>query len=521
METERRVGKVVGIDLGTTNSVVAFVDDAGLAHAIADGTGNRITPSAVWFPVSDPSKVEVGSLALSQRLIEPNNVATLFKRGMGEPDFLPGGKAFAVHGKTWRPEELSSLVIKKLVAVASAHLGEDVEDVVITVPAYFGEAERAATKLAGELAGLKVHLLTAEPMAAAVAHGLDSQTGPGTVLVFDLGGGTFDVTILKKQPDGGLEAIAHGGDRELGGADFDRLIVDLMATQASREHSVDLWSDPADVAEAFEKAEEIKKSLSSRDQAEAVLVVGRARMRFSLTRAEFEALIRNFVEGSELTVETVLDDAQMEATQIDTVLMVGGSSRIPAFQEMLRGYFRKDPQFSKNLDEDVARGAALMGALFLDQAPPESPLARLPTPKDRSSHAIGVTALDESRQERNFVLLDANAPIPTPTPLPQQRFAVVDNGQDQIALIVNEGDESDLRMVKELGRATGSLGTPKVAGHPIDIRVGLSADGILTVAAFDGVDGNHIADVVVNRHGAMDQQSIQQRADDLDDILVL
>ena len=234
---------VVGIDLGTTNSVVAFVDEAGEAHAIAGRDGERIVPSAVWFPQDDDTRVEVGDLAKSQAVIDPDHVAMLFKRGMGSPTFLDTKKPFTVRGKEWRPEELSSLVLKKMVGVASDHLGQEVTDVVITVPAYFGEAERSATRQAGEMIGLTVHALPAEPMAAAVAHGLDGNTKARRFLVFDLGGGTFDVTILERHGDGQLEAISHHGDRRLGGADFDRLVVARMADFAMLTHGVQLEAD--------------------------------------------------------------------------------------------------------------------------------------------------------------------------------------------------------------------------------------------------------------------------------------
>src|SRR5215472_16050069 len=347
----RDVKQVVGIDLGTTNSVVAFVDETGEAHAIAGRDGERIVPSVVWFPEEDQTRVEVGELAKSQALIDPDHVAMLFKRGMGSTTFLDTKKPFVARGKEWRPEELSSLVLKKMVGIASDHFGHPVTDVVITVPAYFGEAERFATRQAGEMIGLTVHALVAEPMAAAVAHGLDVNTRVGNFLVFDLGGGSFDVTIVERYGDGQLEAISHHGDRRLGGADFDRLIVARMKDTAMREHGVALEADPVDLAEAFAKAEQIKKDLSSRERAQAALIVAGKRLSFELTRAEFEAMLAPFLENVELAVETCLDNAELTAADMDAVLMVGGSSRIPAFQQMLQRYFSKDPIYSRNLDE--------------------------------------------------------------------------------------------------------------------------------------------------------------------------
>jgi molecular chaperone DnaK len=511
---------VVGIDLGTTNSVVAFVDDAGEAHAIAGRGGERIVPSVVWFPQDDETRVEVGELAKSQAVIDPYHVAKLFKRGMGSATFLDSKQPFTARGKEWRPEELSSLVLKKMVQIASDHLGHEVKDVVITVPAYFGEAERAATRQAGEMLGLTVHALPAEPMAAAVAHGLDADTTAHRFLVFDLGGGTFDVTILERHGDGQLEAKSHHGDRRLGGADFDRLVVARMTDFAYREHSVQLDADPVDLAEAYAKAEQLKKDLSNRESAQAALIAGGKRMTFTLTRAKFEAMLAGHLEDVELAVETCLDNVEMTAADIDAVLMVGGSSRIPAFQALLQRYFGKEPQYSRNLDEDVARGAALVGALKTGTAAPSSPLASLPAPVDRSSHAIGVRALNDAGIEGNMVVLPANVPIPTPEPA-ERVFGCAAEGQTEIDLTVYEGDEFDLNFVDPLGSALGNLGGPKPKGYPIMVRMSLDGDGILRVSAHDGNTGGLITKVDVRREGAMTQKQEADAMAALDDVLVI
>ena len=510
----------VGIDLGTTNSVVAFVDETGEAHAIAGRDGERIVPSVVWFPQDDESRVEVGELGKSQAVIDPGHVAMLFKRGMGKATFLDSKQPFVVRGKEWRPEELSSLVVKKMVQIASDHLGYPVTDVVITVPAYFGEAERAATRQAGEMLGLTVHALPAEPMAAAVAHGLDGHTQARQFLVFDLGGGTFDVTILRRHDDGQLEAVAHHGDRRLGGADFDRLIVARMADTAMRSHGVVLDADLVDLAEALAKAEQIKKELSSRERAQTALIVGGKRMTFELTRAEFDGLLAEHLENVELTVETCLDTADLRPADMDAVLMVGGSSRIPAFQELLRRYFGREPQFSRNLDEDVARGAALIGALKTGTAAPLSALAALPAPVDRSSHAIGVNALNENDVMGNVVVLPANAPIPTEPPA-EQSFGLHDDGQDAIDVVVNEGDEFDLRYVDRLASATGKLDGPKPKGYPITVKMALDGDGILHVTVHDGNSGTLITKLDVQREGAMTSKQLTAATAALDDVMVI
>jgi molecular chaperone DnaK len=512
--------QVVGIDLGTTNSVVAFVDETGEAHAIAGRDGERIVPSVVWFPQDDQTRVEVGDLAKSQAVIDPEHVAMLFKRGMGSATFLDSKQPFTARGKEWRPEELSSLVLKKMVQIAADHLGHEVTDVVITVPAYFGEAERSATRQAGEMLGLTVHALPAEPMAAAVAHGLDGNTQARRFLVFDLGGGTFDVTILERHGDGQLEAISHHGDRRLGGADFDRLIVDRMKEFAMKTHQVMFDADPVDLAEAYARAEQLKKDLSSREKAQAALIAGGKRMTFDLSRADFTAMLATHLENVELAVETCLDNVNMSPADIDAVLMVGGSSRIPAFQDLLKRYFGKDPQFSRNLDEDVARGAALVGALKTGTAAPASALAALPVPVDRSSHAIGVTALNDAGVEENVVVLPANAPIPTVPPA-EREFGTSFDGQDQIDLTVNEGDETNLRFVDRLGSATGSLGARRPKGYPIVVKMALDQDGILLATAHDGNSGALITKVEVRREGAMSDRQRALATAALDDVMVI
>jgi molecular chaperone DnaK len=511
---------VVGIDLGTTNSVVAFVDEAGEAHAIAARDGERIVPSVVWFPQDDPTRVEVGELGKSQAVIDPDHVAMLFKRGMGKATFLDSRKPFVTRGKEWRPEELSSLVLKKMVQMASEHLGRKVTDVVITVPAYFGEAERSATRQAGEMIGLTVHALPAEPMAAAVAHGLDGNTGARMFLVFDLGGGTFDVTVLKRHDDGQLEAVSHHGDRRLGGADFDRMIVARMTEAAMDSHGVVLDTDPVDLAEAYAKAEQMKKDLSVRDRAQVTLIVGGKRMTFELSRAEFVAMLADQLENVELAVETCLDNADLRPADMDAVLMVGGSSRIPAFQDLLRRYFGRDPMFSRNLDEDVARGAALIGALKTGTAAPESALAGLPAPVDRSSHAIGVNALDDRGIKGNVVVLPANAPIPTDPPA-ERTFGLHHDGQDEIDVEVNEGEEFDLRHVARLASATGKLDGPKPEGYPITVKMALDGDGILRVTVYDGISGALITKLDVQREDAMTHSEMTAAAEALDEVTVI
>jgi molecular chaperone DnaK len=311
----------------------------------------------------------------------------------------------------------------------------------------------------------------------------------------------------------------HHGDRRLGGADFDRLIVARMADFAMLNHGVQLEADLADRAEAYARAEQLKKDLSSRERAQVALIAGGKRMTFELTRAEFAGMLSEYLESVELAVETCLDNAELGPADIDAVLMVGGSSRIPAFQDLLRRYFGQEPQYSRNLDEDVARGAALMGALKTGTAAPLSALAALPAPVDRSSHAIGVVALNDANVKANFVVLPANSPIPTVEP-GERAFGTHHAGQDEIELVVNEGDDEDLKFVDRLGSATGNLGGPKPQGYPITVRMTLDGDGILSATAHDP-SGAQICQVEVRREGAMSDQRLAEATAALDDVMVI
>jgi molecular chaperone DnaK len=273
-----------------------------------------------------------------------------------------------------------------------------------------------------------------------------------------------------------------------------------MSEFAMSTYGVMLDADPVDLAEALARAEQIKKDLSSREHAQTALIAGGKRMTFELTRDEFTVMLSEYLENVELAVETCLDNAQMRAGDMNAVLMVGGSSRIPAFQELLQRYFGQDPQFSRNLDEDVARGAALVGVLKTGTAGAGSSLAALPAPVDRSSHAIGVVVQNDAGILENVVVLPANTPIPTAEPA-ERTFGTVEDGQQKIEVTVNEGEETELRFVKRLASGLGDLGGPKPPGYPIVVKMALDGDGILRVTAHDGTSGALITQIEVQHVG--------------------
>lgn len=493
--------RIVGIDLGTTNSVIAHTDANGITDVIAGKDGDRIVPSVVYFPANgDPV---VGSHAKQQAVVEPERVAKLFKRGMGERTFLPGEAPFVIDGKTWSPEELSSLVLRKLARMAQEHFDEPVRRAVITVPAYFGEPERAATQSAGQLAGLEVLRILNEPTAAAFAHGLDHRGEAGRVLVFDLGGGTFDVTIMDVGADGSLEVIATGGDRQLGGADFDELIVARMVKAAS-EAGLDITSDPWTKQDSYAKAEEIKKELSSLETAGRPITGSGRPVMFSVGRGEFEGMIKTQLQGvGDITLYTI-EKAGLQPSDITRVLMVGGSSRIPAFQRLLSEVSGREPTFSRNLDEDVARGAAILATKLGGELNPRAELAAIPIPVDAASHALGVTVLDEqTRQERNSVIIPANTPIPASR---EEVFEAASQNQTHVEVELNEGDGEDLDFVRQLGKSLGQFSRPVPKGHPIRIQLSYTADQLIRLRAYDGQSGAFLCELEVKREGIMSEE---------------
>jgi molecular chaperone DnaK len=505
--------RIFGIDLGTTNSVIAYTDPSGTTEVIAGQDGNRIVPSVVYFG-KDGAQL-VGTSARQRAIIEPERVAMLFKRGMGEKTFLDDGQPFVVDGKTWSPEELSASVLKKLALMAADRFGEPVRKVVITVPAYFGDNERAATKSAGEIAGLEVLHIVNEPTAAAIAHGLDNASS-GRILVFDLGGGTFDVTVMEMAPDGSMQVLATGGERRLGGMDFDNLILDAM-TAAARQGSLDIETEAWARQDAYGKAEALKKELSTLESASTSLTGSGRPLPFELSRAQFEKLIKNTLTRTEDTTVYTLESAGLQPADIGTVLMVGGSSRIPAFQKMLERVLGKPPVFSRNLDEDVARGAAMLGAKEGADLDPRSVLARMPKPVDVCSHGLGVAALNDDDLMQNFVIIEAQTPVPAHG---EDTFNTREEGQTRVEIRLNEGDEEDLEFVKQIAKGTGRFGRPVPKGHPITVKIDYNRDGLIELNAYDGETSAFLCKLQVERPGNLSKSQAENAADVLRKIKV-
>jgi molecular chaperone DnaK len=497
--------RIFGIDLGTTNSVIAYTDPHGTTEVIAGQDGSRIMPSVVYFPKDgDPI---VGARAREQAILEPDRVAKLFKRGMGNRTFLPDEHPFVVDGKTWAPEALSALVLRKLATMAEDMYADPVRRVVITVPAYFGEVERAATRSAGEIAGLEVVRIVNEPTAAAVAHGLDRPGEVGRILVFDLGGGTFDVTIMDVPDRGPMQVLGVGGDRELGGMDFDELVLGKMISTA-REGGLDIETEPWARQQAYLLAEEIKKELSFAEIVGRSLTGSGRPLRFDISRGEFESLLANKLREVEDTTIYTLENANLRPSDLHMVLMVGGSSRIPAFQRLLKKIYGRDPTFTRNVDEDVARGAAILAAKEGGELDPRTRLAQMPPPVDVLSHGLGITSTDrETRHQSNSIIVQANQAVPAEG---FSMFETIDEGQTGIEIDLNEGEDEDLDFVKQIERGLADFGRCVPLGYPIKVQIKVTRDGIVRLFAWDGETDKQICEMKVHRPSMLSQAEQQQ-----------
>ncbi len=471
------MGKAVGIDLGTTNSVVAVIE-GGEPTVIANAEGSRTTPSVVGF--NKAGERLVGSIAKRQSITLPERTIISIKRKMGTNDKV------SVDGKNYSPEEISAMILQKLKADAEAYLGQPVTEAVITVPAYFNDAQRTATKNAGEIAGLKVLRIINEPTAAALAYGLDKKKEE-RVLVFDLGGGTFDVTVLEigKTEDGGtvLEVLATNGDTHLGGDDWDQRIVDFVADEFRKETAIDIRKDRQALQRVREAAEKAKVELSSVTQANINLPFisstpeGPAHLDINLTRAKFDELTRDLVERCRAPFVNALKDAKLEPSQIDEVVLVGGSTRMPMIQDMVKQISGgKEPNKTVNPDEVVAVGAAVQASVLSgDGGAAGSSILLL----DVTPLSLGIGTLGGVMTR----LIDRNTTIPTRK---SEVFSTAEDGQSSVHVKVYQGEREIAAHNKLLGdfQLTGLPPAPR--GVPqIEVAFDIDANGIVSVSAKD------------------------------------
>ncbi len=509
------MSKIIGIDLGTTNSCLAIVE-AQSPKVIENSEGGRTTPSVIAY--TDDSEVLVGAPAKRQAVTNPENTIYAIKRLIGrrfdddvvkkDIDMVPYEIMKAKNGDAWvrakskelAPPQVSAEVLKKLKKSAEDYLGHEVKEAVITVPAYFNDSQRQATKDAGKIAGLDVKRIINEPTAAALAYGLDKNKGDSTVAVYDLGGGTFDISVIEiSEVDGEhqFEVLSTNGDTFLGGEDFDLKIIDYLVDEFKKESGFDLKSDPLALQRLKEGAEKAKIELSTSEQTEINLpyitadASGPKHFVHKITRAKLEGLVDDLVSKSLKPVQLALDDAKLKITDIDEILLVGGQTRMPLVQKMVKDFFSKEPKRDLNPDEAVAMGAAIQGSVLSGDT--KDVLLLDVTPLTLGIETLGGVATP---------LIEKNTTIPTQK---SQVFSTAEDNQSAVTVHVIQGERKQANQNKSLGQFNLEDIPPAPRGMPqIEVSFDLDANGILNVSAKDKKTGKEQSIVIKASSGLSD-----------------
>jgi molecular chaperone DnaK len=502
---------IVGIDLGTTNSAIAYMDENEIPQIITSRDGDRITPSVVLFENDTPI---VGSVAKSNSVADPLNSVQFVKRQMGNPSY----KFINESGESFTPEEVSAIILRRLKQDAEGFLGEQVDKAVITVPAYFDDSQRKATQDAGQIAGLHVLKIINEPTAAALAYGYSKNNTSQNIMVYDLGGGTFDVTIMNIN-NGEVVIKATGGDRNLGGFNFDNCIIEHIQNQFMEQFSVDIYDDISALQELREKSEACKKTLSTREKALVNVSCEGKTLKSEITRELFNEKIAPLINRTIFIMKTVLQDANYEWSDIDKILLVGGSTRIKLVSEMIEKESGKKPSQEVNPDEVVAIGAAIQASLVnsdtdTDQTEDSPKMTKI---TDVNSHSLGILAMDQfTNKMKNCIILKRNTPIPAEE---SQVFCTVSDKQKYIEIEVTEGEDEDVEYVRVIGKAQVTL-PERPNGSPVKIVIAYDENSIVHVSAIDEMTSKYLGEMNIERKSNLTKDDVISKTNKISNLTI-
>lgn len=519
---------IVGIDLGTTFSVAAYVDGSGTPHVVTNRDGKNTTPSVVMF---DEGEIIVGQQAKNNAQLDPMNVSQFVKRQMGNKDYY-----FETDdGNRYSAEDISARILKRICEDCESVLNEKVDRAVITVPAYFSDAQRQATIDAGRIAGLDVMAVINEPTAAALAYGVMKEEHQ-KVMVYDLGGGTFDVTIIEIN-EGKVRVLATHGNRNLGGFDFDNRLINYVAEQFNERTNIDIEDDDEAMQVLRSRCEEAKIALSNSEKYRVSISAQRCKPeKIEITRAKFEELIHSLILETEVSVDIALEESGLSPRDIDKVLLVGGSTRIPAVRNFIAAKMNTNPSSELNPDEAVAVGAAIYANDLVKQRPQggaaggaygsgaaagaggnsggsrtgqngETGSTPVPVIQDVNSHGLGVVVSLGDGTMGNSIIIPRNQPIPATA---SEVFATIVDNQTEIQLQVTEGDDEDLSYVNVIGTAEIKI-NPHPVGSPVRVDLGYDQNGIVMGRVYDLVDNVFIGEIVIKRDANMSEEELQSK----------
>ncbi|MBN1974970.1 MAG: Hsp70 family protein [Sedimentisphaerales bacterium] len=507
------MSNIVGIDLGTTFSELAILNAIGKPEIIPNADGDRIMPSAIYFDEDDASLIRVGIEAINSRRLNAKRAVRWIKRHMGDTDYRKN-----IDGKDWTPVELSSLILKKLKQDCSAEHGE-IRDAVISVPAHFDEVRRKATMEAGALAGLNVIGIVNEPVAAALYYATTRKVS-GKVLVYDLGGGTFDVTIMDVKGHQ-MDIICSQGDHALGGIDYDNKILEILEKSYRDKFKAELIISEEDRAKYEDEAEDIKKTLSRRDVAKKMLYGTAGSMRIEITRKMFEEAVTSLMERTDILVEIALEEAHLQPSEISTVLLVGGSTRMPIVSQRLEKIFGFSPETSVNVDECVALGAALHAGLVMLREKPQEVAAGVASGLkdinlvDVCNHSYGTICapIDKETGKRviqNRIILHKNTPLPCEA---TQTFYTVSKGQNAVEVTITQGEDTAVEYVNKIATHKFELPEDRPAECPIKVTYSYDVNQRMH-CRFEDVESGRTLEVALglNKKGQMLEENTKDES---------